>query len=281
MKLTMTHEYIEATERMALIPVQTRGFLDLKGPDTRKYLNGMVTNDISKLEDFAGCYSLICTHKGKVLADFFVYSCGDDHFCIECDLGLRNKVRDLLKRAIIFQKVALKDQSEQWHVATVIGPKSKEAVRSLKLVPPEQPLHFGQSSWQNKPVWIIAKNLWGLPAYELWTPAGITISLAFPILSFATQEILRIESATPKYGVDFDETHLPQEAGLLHALSFNKGCYVGQETIARLQHLGHVNKQLTLAKSADEKIDKVTSRCESPKYQSEIRLGYAKFNSSR
>ena len=238
----------------SLIPPQKRGLFDLQGEDVRKFLNGIVTQDIQTLKTGNSCYALLCNNKGKILADLFVYCAGDKHFFVDCDLALRQKVWDQLKRYIIFQKIELQDLSDQWRGATVMngGRAVPTSVRTIR------------------------KTVWGFPAMELWIPSGISVPFDLPVLGEAEQEILRIESATPKYGVDFDETNLPQEVGLLQAVSFTKGCYVGQEIIARLQHLGHVNKQLVLATSPEEPLDKVTSRCNSPKYQAEIRLGYEK-----
>lgn len=136
----------------------------------------------------------------------------------------------------------------------------------------------------------IYKIWWELPWIEIWSQKEIKIDL--PKIPCDVQEILRIESKTPLLGIDMNEETIPQEAGLKNALHFNKGCYMGQETITRLQHRGHVGKELALLKlntntlpARGEKIFSekgeesgwVTSSCHSLKYNSVIAMGYLRY----
>lgn len=209
--------------------------LEVFGKDARSFLNGLLTNDIQKLKLGEGCYTLICSPKGKILADLFCFCIEEDKFRIILSKELRQKVFDLFQKYIIIQEVEIQDFSGTWDVLESL--KSKIEMSTEK------------------------------------------------------REILRIESMVPKYGVDMDENTLPQEAGLYHALNFQKGCYIGQETIARLEHLGHVNKLLALIQldkevkinskifsREGEEIGRITSECFSKKYKSFIALGYIRYS---
>lgn len=252
-------------------------WIEVKGVDAKKFLNGVLTNDINKLQGESGCYSLILTPKGKIITDLFCYPCGD-HFGIVCEGGLKETILTHLKKYIVFQKVEIADESEKWRALSVLGPEALEP------------------TWGDLPIHIIDKNQWGLPCHELWTHKEkipeLKTKLNLPVLTKDIQETLRIESGTPLFGVDFDETTIPQEANLYPALSFTKGCYVGQEIVARLEHRGHVGKQLVQFFLEDktppppgekifsiegEEIGFVTSSCYSPKHQKAIALGYLRY----
>lgn len=291
MEATFQKQYETATTQVALVVNLKRGFFDVKGVDARKFLNGVLTNDIGKLEGKNGCTALICTPKGKILADLFVYTCGE-FFCFEVDASLKEKTLEILKKYIIFQKVELVDQSEKFETAAILGPKAKEFLSSKGIPTPEAEFGYDEGKCEEREIWVIHKKLWGLPAYEIWLRRDETLDWQLPALSLKTQEILRIESATPKYGVDMDENTIPQEAGLYHALSFTKGCYVGQEVIARLEHRGHVGKKLLQLKMEGEflpppgekifantgqEAGTVTSSCFSPQYNAPVALGYIRY----
>ncbi|MDZ4224755.1 MAG: hypothetical protein U1D33_02495 [bacterium] len=256
--------YHNATQNAAIVDLSDRAYIDVKGADARKFLNGILTNNIATLQGATGCYACLCTPKGKMIADLYCYTCGDT-FGIECSAALKPIILETLKKYIIFQKVELVDQSEKWGACGVIGPKAREIVSQKIPKLPEKNFEYIYTEWEGFKLWIICKERWGLPGFELWTnrehlpllcnlPAGRQGRglgggrLGLPVLDKETQEILRIESATPLFGVDMDENSIPQEAGLYNALSFNKGCYVGQEIIARLEHRGHVGKKLVQIK---------------------------------
>jgi len=224
-----------------------RSWIEVKGADAKKFLNGLLTNDINKLQGKSGCYALLLTPKGKIIADCFCYTCGDT-FGIDCEQSLKPVILEHLKKYIVFQKVELSDQGGDWQALGVIGPKAKEFLSmQLKELPTTEYTYLETVFGEIK-LWVILKNRWGLPCYELWVKKSqateLKNKLNFPEISHEAQEILRIESGTPLFSIDFDQNSLPQEACLDEALSFDKGCYVGQEIVARLEHRGHVGKQL-------------------------------------
>ena len=278
--------------KLGLLDLSDRCVTQVFGSDSRLFLNRILTQDIQTLSLGKGSYACLCTPKGKILADLFCYADQDD-FKIECHQNLKDKILDLLRRYIFIQKVSLQDLSQEWGGVGVLGQESPSFVRTY--FP-----HFSvEAPFSHKSildVWIVYKSQWGYPCFEFWMKKENLVSfqkkLDAPFISKEDQEILRIESKTPLYGVDMDETTIPQEAHLFHALNFKKGCYIGQETIARLQNLGHVNKQLVLLKIDEkeevskgskiftqqgEEIGFITSQCFSPKYQCVIALGYIRY----
>lgn len=254
-------------------------WIEIKGPDAQKFLNSVLTNDIRKLAP-TGCYTLLLTPKGKIIADAVCYPC-EDWFGLVCETKLKDAVITNLKKYILFQqKVEIKDNNGKWRTFGLIGPNARAAGEPLKA----------------KDVWVIPAVRWGLPYAEVWARpkyyAWLKKKANAPALDTDAREVLRIESGTPAFGKDFDENTIPQEACLYHALSFDKGCYVGQEIVARLEHRGHVGKQLVqiflesqtppqpgekIFSKAGTEIGWVTSACFSPKNKKVVVLGYLRY----
>src|SRR3989338_11615749 len=276
--------------KLGLLDLSERCLIEVRGSDARSFLNGILTNDIKTVSAGGGCYAYLCTPKGKILADLFCYAL-EDHFKLECHQNLKDKILELLNRYILIQKVSL--QVLDWGGVGVLGAESSSFIQK----------HFPQFSWTTpfshkdiSDLWMIYKLQWGYPCFEFWMKkkdiSSFQEKLGLLLISKEDQEILRIESKIPLYGIDMDENTIPQEVNLFHALNFKKGCYIGQETIARLQNLGHVNKQLVLLKiDGESALDKeskivtkdgneigfITSQCFSPKYQCVIALGYIRY----
>lgn len=272
-------------------------WIEVKGSDARKFLNGTLTQDIQKLQGDIGCYALMLAPKGKIIADCYCYTCGN-WFGIVCTQNLKQKILENLEKYIIFQKVEVVDQSEKWGAIQILGPKAKDHLHPILKGLPVETFSYSEVFWDGLQLYVIYKKQWGLPCYELWTykekNPELKAKLNLPEIPKETQETLRIESATPLYGVDYDENTIPQEACLYHALSFEKGCYVGQEIVTRLEHRGHVGKQLVqlfletknpptvgerIFSLEDKEIGRVTSSCFSTKHQRAIALGYIQYAS--
>lgn len=280
-------EYKEVTMNVGLFELSDFVCFRITGKDTRDFLNRVLTNNIRDLATGSGCYGCLCDRKGKILADLHCYA-GSEFFLIECHQTLKDKIREILKRYIIIEDVQI-GETLPWQGRGIIGPKAGDLLRSWGLKPPDKNLQFDLIPSGV----LVRKNRWGLEGFEWWGDKELFEKGEGGKISPETQEILRIESKTPLYGVDMTEENIPQEAGLDEALNFNKGCYVGQETIARLEHRGHVNKGLVLLKvegdivpppstkiatDSGEEIGHVTSSCFSPKYNAPIAMGYVRYS---
>lgn len=290
--------YQEIKNRCALIDWSGRAYIDIKGKDSKKFLNGLLTNNVQKLNFGDGCYACHLTPKGKIVADLFCYACGENAYGIDVAASLKESAMESLKKYIIFQNVELIDRSAKWGALVVAGPKSNEYLKNLGMNLPTTDLSYVGISWESFELWIVAKKLWGVPAYEIWTNReklkDLEKKLGLKRIDGEIKEILRIESFTPIFGIDFDANTIPQEANLWSALSFDKGCYVGQEIIARLKYRGHVAKQLVQLKMDGEKqptqgekihnakgeeVGFITSSCFSIQHRSTIALGYIRYAS--
>ncbi len=265
---------------------------DIDGADGRKFLNGLLTQNIQKISLGNGCHSLVCSSQGRIQADLHCFAFSE-FFRIETSMVFKKEIQNYFVSRIIMEDVRIEDGVHEWgadsHQGLFVELSSVDR-GSLQI-----PIRLYQHVYENN-LWIVRRNFFGIDGLEIWGRTDEINSLANQFqsqlnesaLDEASQEILRIESITPKFGVDFGKHSLPQEVNLYDALSFDKGCYVGQETIARLQHRGHVNKTLVLLKlennvqlesgdkvygDAGQEIGNVTSFCVSPKYEGLIAMG--------
>lgn len=258
----------------SLIDLSHRGRLEIEGSEAKTFLNGLVTCDVKKLKNSCS-YALHLTHRGKIVFDFFLQE-SDGAYIIDVDASIKEKLSQTFQKYIVFQKARIIDISADWGALAVIGDDPTPLQEEEGLL-------------------VFHKPLWGFSSREIWGPrnrmSALKNRLQIPELSGEAQEVLRIESATPKFGVDFGTETIPQEANLYNALSFDKGCYVGQEIVARLEHRGHVAKQLVLlateellkpgdkilAAEDQKEVGEATSAVLSPKYGSPIALAYLKY----
>ena len=257
----------------SLIDLPRRCRLEVKGPEAKTFLNGIVTCDVKKLKN-SWVYALHLTHRGKIVFDFFLQEL-NGVYVIDVDVDLKESLFQTFQKYIVFQQAHLVDVSDDWRAIAVIG-------ETLKIPADAEMIVFDKPLWGHS-----AREIWGSPDRI----AALKKTLEVPEISKIEQEVLRIESSTPKFGIDFGTETIPQEANLYNALSFDKGCYVGQEIVARLEHRGHVSKQLVLlatesllkrgskilAAEDQKEIGEVTSSVVSPKYNAPIALAYLKY----
>lgn len=192
------------------------------GRDAARLLQNVVTSDIDALAVGDGQYGLALTPKGKPLADAWIVREADDAFVSACEDGVKDDLTATLKRYRLASRA---------DIAVVTGE------RTLL----ERPLAAPGDGWHSGPLGALL--LAGVDeARTAWDAALAAGAVA---IGAEVRETLRIEQGLPRYGVDFDATNLPAEAGVVErAISFTKGCYVGQEPIVRLAHRGHANREL-------------------------------------
>jgi tRNA-modifying protein YgfZ len=214
-----------------------RGKLALTGAEAKDFLHGQVTNDILGLEPGHGCYAAFLTHKGKMLGDLRVFDLGDE-LLLDCERVVLQELFNMINRFKLGRAVELHKRTIQMGLLSVIGP--------------DAPVLAGPDEHDNARV-----SLGGHDVVAVTTDVGVDIfcaaedtaevraALEFPDGEEQAAEVLRVERGRPRYGVDLDESVIPQEAGLNErAVSFTKGCYVGQETVARLYYRGKPNRRL-------------------------------------
>ena len=249
----LASEYRALKQGCGLIDRSERGKLALTGTERKSFLAGQVTNDIEGLEPGNGCYAAFLTHKGKMLGDLRVLDVEDDGaderdpaLLLDTDRATLQALFDLVRRFKIGYDVALHKRTVERGLLSLVGPAAR-AVAGAEAVPVDEHGHR-PGEIAGHPVRLIATNLGIDVLCDADATADVRAALvaggATPVSEDAA-EILRVESGRPRYGVDVDDATIPQEAGLnARAVSFTKGCYVGQETVARLFYRGKPNRHL-------------------------------------
>ncbi len=247
-----TEEYWTIKKAVGLADMSHLGRLRITGKDRVSFLNGLLTNDISQLKENEGQRSALLNSKARVLADLHLYA-QPDSLLVDTGESPASHVKEILDMFIITEDVQIQDSSRDLVQLTVQGPRSSQAIKEV-LGPEAQDLKQLEQKTLG-PSTIIARDRTGQSGYDIILPAleaepvwhgfllnGGDIGLN-PVGSQAL-EILRLEAGYPKYATDVDENTIILEAGFKDAINFNKGCYLGQEVVARATHIGRVNKQL-------------------------------------
>jgi folate-binding protein YgfZ len=260
----------------------------------------MLSNDLRALEPFAGQYATLLTQQGKVIADVRVL-CAMNSFYLDFFEHLKEKILTHLNHYLVADEVEIADRSNEYATLSVQGPQSEALLRKL-VGQAELPGHSLQHAMVNIDATVICvvyashtgetgfdliAPIANFPNIAQWlTETGKQFSAAW--VGQEAQDILRIEAGIPRYGVDFTEDNLLLEVGLDDAVSFTKGCYLGQEVVERIRSRGHVNKKLVglslegqdLASPrdvivfADKPVGTITSSVHSLALGKPIALGY-------
>jgi tRNA-modifying protein YgfZ len=227
-------------EDVALVDRSERGKLALTGPQAKELLSGQVSNDIEALTPGDGCYAALLTNKGKMLADLRVLDTADELWLDTERAGLQ-ALFDALRRGAVGWQAQLHKRTLEQALLSLVGPHAERAVGGE--LGPEHANRHAQLGGAD--VLLVATDV----GVDVVCAAGdadrVRAALDVPAVPESAAEVVRVESGRPRYGLDLDETTIPQEAGLNErAVSFTKGCYVGQETVARLHYRGKPNRHL-------------------------------------
>jgi folate-binding protein YgfZ len=231
--------YRVITEACGVLDRSERGKLALAGSEAKTFLQGQVSNDIESLSPGTGCYATFLTPKGKMLGDLRVLDTGDE-LLLDCERVALQGLFNMIRHFSIGYEATLHKRTLERGLVSLIGPGAGAIVE----LPSEEHAHR-------------LVDLGGVPARAIRTDVGIDVlcraddterliaGLGLPVVSEEAAEALRVERGRPRYGIDLDDSVIPQEAGLNErAVSFSKGCYVGQETVARLYYRGKPNRHL-------------------------------------
>jgi len=232
-----TTDYERLKEAVGLVDRSARGKLRLTGAEAVDYLQGQVTNDVEALTPGTGCYAALLNHKGKMLADMRVLR-GQDFIWVDTEPeGLPALVRNASMFSI-GRDVGHEDMTAGYAILSLIGPEARAA---LDNPPPEEEHSFTEGEHGL----YVASDLGVDVICPRSDAASVREALGVEEVSEEAAECLRIESGRPRFSIDVGTDTIPQEAGLNErAVSFTKGCYVGQETVARLHYKGKPNRHL-------------------------------------
>jgi tRNA-modifying protein YgfZ len=241
----LTREDEVVTAACGLLDRSERGKLALTGPDAKQFLNGQVTNDIEALQPGRGCYAAFLTHKGKMRGDLRVLDLGDELW-LDTERAALQELFNLIRRFSVGYDVRLHKRTLECALLSLVGPRSRAAAGAETLGPEEYDNAAGEIA--GVPVRLVATDLGVDVVCAAERADEVRKALlergAVPVSEGAV-ECLRVERGRPRWGRDLDDTTIPQEAGLNErAVSFTKGCYVGQETVARLFYKGKPNRHL-------------------------------------
>jgi tRNA-modifying protein YgfZ len=239
--VTPTTEAYEALRHAAArLDLSTRGRLRVTGRDRARLLHNVTTNDVKKLTPGSGCYAFLLTPQGRIQADSTLF-CFADHFLIDTEPELRERVPQLILKYKVADQVEVEDITDRTWAIGVEGPNAAALLAAENAPVPGDP--YAHAAWGEFTVANV--SLTGQPGFRIYGPIDQKPPFAhLPLATYDDSRRIRIANGRPRFGEDIRETTLPQETQQMHAISFLKGCYIGQEIVERIHAQGHVNKKL-------------------------------------
>ncbi len=250
-------EHAAARLNACLFDFSFREMLRLTGEDRLSFLHGMVTNDVKRLAEGDAEYAAMVTAKGALVADMRILRRSDD-LLLDLEPGSAQAVHQFLHKYLVSEEVEIFDASSELALLRILGPEVHRIAAAAFGHETPLPGHdrFVRIDLNSGPAWLIGVELGSIRGVDLLVPrddlarafegtihAGETLALRLG--GFDAFEVLRVEAGIPRFPQDMDEQTLPLEVNLERAISYEKGCYVGQEVIARATFRGHVNRKLT------------------------------------
>lgn len=235
----------DAEQRVLLVDRSERGKLAIAGAEAKAALNGLVSNDVEALSPGGGLYAAVLTPKGKMVGDLRVLDAGEE-LLLDMERVALQPVFDVVRHGLVGYDAQLEKRTLQRGLLSLLGPGA-DALAGTPGLAGEEHAHAAAAIAGHE-VRVVRTDLGVdvLCAAEGTGAVGEALRTAGAAPgSEQSAELARVESGRPRYGVDLDDSVIPQEAGLNErAVSFTKGCYVGQETVARLFYRGKPNRHL-------------------------------------
>ena len=295
-------EYRALVDATGVVDFSRRTQLELTGDDRASFLHNMCTNEIRKLAAGTGCEAFLLDAHGRVLGHVFVF-CGANSLLLETVAGQAERIRAHLSKYLIREKVELHDRGPDWAELLIAGETSKELLSRVMSRPaPAGLLEHCEAVLAGVAVSVRRVDLTLPGGFLVGCAAGDAAALWRTVRDAGATacgeqaaEMARIEAGSPYYGRDISEKNLPQElARDARAISFVKGCYIGQETVARIDALGHVNRTLCGVRfagtqvppageelrSGGQVVGEVTSAAWSPRLSAPLALAYLRRGAS-
>ncbi len=233
-------------ESAAWLDISGRGKIRVTGEDRARLLHAMTTQDVQSLDPGQGCYAFFLNAQGRILGDVNIF-CREDSLLLDTEPETRQKLFDHVDRYIIADDVTLEDVTGEMATLAVEGPQAAAVLERLGAPVPES--DYATRSWSGSIVARVSST--GSPGYSIFMlPTKklefIEALTAAGIAEATPQEarIVRIEHGKPRYGEEISERYLVQETAQLHAVSFSKGCYLGQEIVERVRSRAQIHRVL-------------------------------------
>jgi len=263
----LQREYEAATAGAAVVRLRDWSTVRAAGKDRATFLHNMCTNDVKRLAAGEGCEAFFTDMKGKVGAHGFLLA-GTDAIEIVMVPGTAERLIAQLDRYVIREDVTLSDKSREAAWMLLLGARAGDVLEQAVGAT------FGElaGAWAHRQISLDGSAATAVRCELPWM-GGFLIGAAPDAIAAVEAKltgagaapggdslwnIVRVESSWPLWGVDFDESNLPQEVSRdAQAISFRKGCYLGQETVARIDALGHANKQLSAVRFEGDAVPEV------------------------
>jgi tRNA-modifying protein YgfZ len=238
-------EYRLLREGAGLIDRSARGKLAITGPDVAAYLQGQLTNDVEAIAPGGGCYAALLDRKGHMQADMRVLRLDTDDLWLDLEPLATPAALRHLSLYRVGQEVEIADRADSDAILSVIGPGSA-SVSGVEGLTPEHAHREVEVAGIRCRAAATDQGIDLISAREHAEPlARALVEAGAARVSEGAAEIVRVESGRPRFGREMTEATIPQEAGIDdRAVSFTKGCYIGQETVARLHYKGRPNRRL-------------------------------------
>ncbi|MBI3912175.1 MAG: aminomethyl transferase family protein [Armatimonadetes bacterium] len=296
-------EYQAIQEGVGLIDLSHRGKFRLVGRDRRTWFQGMITQDVVRLPDGRGAYAALLNPQGHMLSDLRVFAL-PDFLLVDVPGATASMFAPHLDHHLIMERVEIQDVTEQYALLSLQGPRSASALATCLGTEVREMAMWEVRCLECRHVPVICARVThcGEDGYDLFLPAEHAAAFwghlsvrrpefAVDAAGWEALNIRRVEAGIPWWGHDLDERIVPFEARLERtAISFSKGCYIGQEIVARIEARGQVNNLLvgllleddrlpepdTPILKADKKAGRITSAVHSPTLNRGIALGFVR-----
>ena len=281
-----------------LIDLSSRGRIRVSGSEAVLFLNGLITNDMKTLAEDRWMPAAFPTVQGRLIGAVRVVRTGDA-FLIDTDAESRQAILKTVSRFTLAGDFKVTDLTDNTSLLTLQGKRAVEIAEKVFEMPLAELPRDGviEVEWKDSHLALIRATHTGEDGFDLLIDSARAAEVRAALINAGAEPVsedtfdaLRVEAGIARYGRDMDESNVVVETNLDDAVSYSKGCYIGQEIIVRIKHRGHVAKKLTglrfdtdekiesgaVIKSDDKEIGRVTSAVFSPKLNSTIALGYVR-----
>jgi folate-binding protein YgfZ len=229
-----------------------RAKIAITGGDRVRWLNGMISNNVRDLAPGHGVYAFLLNAQGRIQADLYTFN-RDESLLVDIEQSQREKVLQLFDRYIIADDVEIADVSSKLTAVGLTGPESRNVLQKAGIAVPDLAhLQFADITWREIGITVLRSGEEAKESWQVWVAPEHVAKLHDALIEAgakptgtAALNLFRISRGIPQFGVDIRERDLPQETGQLRALSFTKGCYLGQEIVERIRSRGAVHRQFS------------------------------------
>lgn len=250
-----TEEVVAVRQAAGLVDRAWRATVEVRGRDRVSFLQSMLSNDIKALQAGQGCEGAFLTPMGKIVAFLRVHALADRLY-LELDDDIKPGALGALEKLLISERVEFRDAASEWAILSLEGPRAPEILQALGITTlPDLPSSHVECALADLSIRVVRAGETGEVGFDLWASSASApvlwqrlLNVGGPLglrpVGLSALNTLRVEAGRPWYGLDATEETLLLEVPSEQMVSFTKGCYVGQEVVARITYRGHVNRKL-------------------------------------